>query len=124
MNSGDTVAMCNDIESTKKVYTNGENTFRFHNLTTNESLYFYNCKEFIKPVDNSCDMPEPKTAVCEEPQSKADKDSKDKKDKADKSDKKENKKKAKDDKDKKSPKSNPFEKPKNEKPKLDMTCKI
>ncbi|EON7861318.1 hypothetical protein HI145_RS01555 [Escherichia coli] len=113
MNSGDTVAMCNDIESTKKVYTNGETTFRFHNLTTNESLYFYNCKEFIKPVDNSCDMPEPKAAVCEEPQSKADK-----------SDKKENKKKAKDDKDKKSPKPNPFEKPKNEKPKPDMTCKI
>ncbi|AXC39023.1 UNVERIFIED_ORG: hypothetical protein [Escherichia phage CMSTMSU] len=53
-------------------------------------------------MDNSCDMPEPKAAVCEEPQSKADKDSKDKKDKADKSDKKENKKKAKDDKDKKS----------------------
>lgn len=106
--------MCNDIESTKKIYYNNEINYRFHNLTTNKSLLFYNCKEVKFPPDNSCTPTNQPPAQCNTP-SEPDKNKKDK----DK-DKKEDKKPLKDK--KKDKKPNPF---KNNKPaQPDMTCKI
>lgn len=106
--------MCNDIESTKKIYYNNEINYRFHNLTTNKSLLFYNCKEVKLPPDNSCNPTNPSPAQCNTP-TEHDTNKKDK----DK-DKKEDKKPLKDK--KKDKKPNPF---KNNKPaQPDMTCKI
>ncbi|HAN4697483.1 hypothetical protein VWJ57_03455 [Escherichia coli O157] len=106
------MAMCNDIESTKKIYYNNEINYRFHNLTTNKSLLFYNCKEVKLPPDNSCNPTNPSPAQCNTP-TESDTNKKDK-------DKKEDKKPLKDK--RKDKKPNPF---KNNKPaQPDMTCKI
>ena len=90
--------MCNDIESTYKIYYNNEINYRFHNLTTNKSLLFYNCKEVKLPPDNSCNPTNPSPAQCNTP-TEPDTNKKDK-----------------------DKKPNPF---KNNKPaQPDMTCKI
>ena len=56
--------MCNDVVSTKTVYSNGAVSFRFHNLITNQSLYFYNCVQYESPVDDSCSTGRLSPAMC------------------------------------------------------------